>query len=194
MKSKLLITALGFIGLNQAIATATPSVPVMTCNGQFALCASSSTTLTGKTIRVKGKVFAEGRAVCPVLTGKSIGDKSLLNNSCTPPEGYDVWSLFSDASPYPQPPTWRLAQAQPRTFTTTAAPGGGMSNMWSFPCKILPKTSHGVRLAECFGPMNESPWTYTQVLPGSTVVTQAPKGAFNPVAGNEPIVMAKRSN
>lgn len=58
---------------------------LMMCNGEYALCAASGSTPTGKTITVKGKVFAEGMAVCPVLTGRSVANGALMNNSCDAP-------------------------------------------------------------------------------------------------------------
>ena len=73
---------------------------LMICNGEYALCAASGSTPTGKRITVKGKEFAEGMAVCPVLTGRSIANPALMNNSCDAPPG-KVWSLFSTVSEAP---------------------------------------------------------------------------------------------
>ena len=81
-----------------------PSAPdLMMCNGEYALCAASGSTPTGKMITVKGKVFQEGMAVCPVLTGRSVANGALMNNSCDAPTG-KVWSLFSTVSEAPQAP------------------------------------------------------------------------------------------
>jgi hypothetical protein len=60
-----------------------------------------------------------------------------------------------------------------------------MSNMWSFEC-VKTKKVNGVQLADCFGPLNESPFDGGHVKAGSTVVTQAPVGATFPVGGNLP--------
>jgi hypothetical protein len=83
-------------------------------------------------------------------------------------------------------PDWAVLPSVKRTFVTTSAPGGGMSNMWSFPCVVRPRKVNGVRLADCKGPMNESPWTGDSVPVGATVGTAAPVGLPNPVGGNFP--------
>ena len=60
---------------------ASPALKI--CHGEYALCAASSTVpVPGKTITVNGKTFPLGVAVCPVLTGDSIADMNLMNNSC----------------------------------------------------------------------------------------------------------------
>ena len=154
------------------------------CHGQFALCAASSTTPTGKTIVVNGKTFAEGIAVCPILKGKSIADLSLMNGSCIAKKG-QVWSLFSTVTSYPQAPTWAVSTMVVTKFVTTKE--SGMSNMWSFPCEIQAKKINGVRLASCYGPINESPWNSDHVPVGTEAFSAAPAGALNPVGGNFPI-------
>ena len=160
------------------------------CTGQFALCAASSSTPTNKMITVHGKKYKEGMAVCPVLKGDAIADLNLMNGSCAAPAG-KVWSLFSSQSSYPQAPSWAVAPAQFRSFVTTNEPGGGMSNMWSFLCDLQPTQVNGVTLANCYGPINESPWNERHVPVGVTAFTQAPVGASNPVGGNMPILPAK---
>jgi hypothetical protein len=47
-------------------------------------------------------------------------------------------------------------------------------------------TTNGVTLANCYGPMNESPNGGTDIPPGTKVITQAPVGVANPVGGNVP--------
>ena len=159
------------------------SIKIGLCHGQYALCAASSTEPTGNTVVVNGITFPEGKSVCPVLNGISIGNLSLMNGSCEAPKG-KVWSLFSNATSYPQAPDWKVVTATYRTFTTTAE--AGMSNMWSFPCTVRPKKINGATLADCTGPMNESPWTGTAIPVGTKVGTAAPVGAANPVGGNFP--------
>ena len=154
---------------------------LMICNGEYALCAASGSTPTGKTITVKGKVFQEGMAVCPVLTGRSIANPALMNNSCDAPAG-KVWSLFSTVSEAPQAPTWAVAPLVHRTFVLSKTEG--MSNMWSFICVKQTKKTNNVQLASCYGPINESPLTNGHVKMGSTIVTDAPVGTLNPVGGN----------
>lgn len=181
---KLLVT---FMLLSSVVAIAGE---LSICTGEYALCAASATTPTNKMITVNGKKYKEGMAVCPVLKGDSVADLNLMNGSCAAPAG-KVWSLFSPQSSYPQAPSWAVAPAVFRSFVTTDSPGGGMSNMWSFLCDIQPKQVNGVTLANCYGPINESPWNDRHVPVGVTAFTQAPVGAENPVGGNMPILPAK---
>ena len=90
---------------------------LMICNGEFALCAASASVPTGKTIRVEGKEFQEGMAVCPVLTGKAVANGKLMQGSCKAPAG-KVWSLFSTVTEYPQAPSWAVVPMTPRSFVT----------------------------------------------------------------------------
>ena len=154
---------------------------LMICNGEYALCAASGSTPTGKKITVNGKVFAEGMAVCPVLKGRSVANGALMKNSCDAPPG-KVWSLFSTVSEAPQAPTWAVAPLVHRTFVLSKTEG--MSNQWSFLCDKQAKPVNGVQLASCYGPINESPLTNGHVKMGSTIVTDAPAGVLNPVGGN----------
>jgi len=80
-----------------------------------------------------------------------------------------------------------------RTFVTTNEPGGGMSNMWSMLCDIQPKKVNGVTLSNCYGPLNESPWTNNPVLVGATFVTQAAAGSPNPVGGRVPAELSGKT-
>ena len=154
---------------------------LMICNGEYALCAASGSTPTGKKIMVRGKEFAEGMAVCPVLTGRSVANGALMKNSCDAPPG-KVWSLFSTVSEAPQAPTWAVAPLVHRTFVLSKTEG--MSNQWSFLCDKQVKKVNGVTLASCYGPINESPFTNGHIKPGTTIITDAPVGVLNPVGGN----------
>ena len=154
---------------------------LMICNGEYALCAASGSTPTGKKIMVKGKEFAEGMAVCPVLTGRSVANGALMNNSCDAPPG-KVWSLFSTVSEAPQAPTWAVAPLVHRTFVLSKTEG--MSNMWAMICDKQAKKVNNVQLASCYGPINESPWTNGHIKPGAKIITDAPAGVLNPVGGN----------
>ena len=158
---------------------------LMICNGEFALCAASASVPTGKMIRVEGKEFQEGMAVCPVLTGKAVANGKLMQGSCKAPAG-KVWSLFSTVTEYPQAPSWAVVPMTPRSFVTSTEAGGGMSNQWSFLCDKQAKKVNNVQLANCYGPINESPWNNGHVAPGTTAFTAAPVGAANPVGGDIP--------
>jgi hypothetical protein len=167
------------------IASAHAEPALILCKGRYALCAASPTTPTNKTMVINGVTFQEGTSVCPVLNGEAIGDKNLIG-SCKSPNGlHTVWSLFSTEMNYPQAPSWAVVKAQPRTFVTTEGTGG-MANQWSYPCTIRPQKVNGAMLADCIGPINESPWNGAKVPVGATVITSAPVGSAYPVGGNLP--------
>jgi hypothetical protein len=157
------------------------------CTGEYALCAASPTALTGNLIKVNGKTFKEGVAICPVLTGAAVANMDLMGGSCDAPKG-KVWSLFGvpPQTAYPQAPSWTVQPAVFRSFTVGTTPETGMSNMWSFLCEKQAKQVAGVTLASCYGPVMESPWTDNHVVAGETAFTQAPAGATYPVGGNLP--------
>src|ERR1700747_3230293 len=83
------------------------------CTDEFALCAASPATPTGKTIMVNsanGRVaFPEAVAVCPVLRGPAVADVTggNMNGSCAPPGPGKVWSLFAARPVFPQAPDWK---------------------------------------------------------------------------------------
>ena len=177
-----------------AVIIATPTVALASsykiCQGEFALCAASSATPTGKNIQVNtadGKVpFPEAVAVCPVLRGNAVADVAggNMDGDCRAPGKNQVWSLFSPRQHFPQAPDWKPVKAQFRTFLTGEGTAG-MSNMFSFACTLEPKRVNGVRLAKCYGPVHESV-AGKPVPDGTTVVTQAPVGATYPVGGPIP--------
>ncbi len=179
MFNRLMIAAIVLLTANPLLAAT-----VGICHAPFALCAASGTTPTGNKIVVNGTTFDEGMSVCPVLTGDSVADLDLMGGSCDSQPGW-VWSLFAPIQSFPQAPTWEVVTAQPRTFVTTSEPGGGMSNMFSFPCTLRSKKVNGTKLADCHGPMNESP-TGVAVAAGTEVMTQSPAGAVDPVGGPTP--------
>ena len=163
------------------------SMTIQVCKGEFALCAASPTTpVPGQTITVNGKVFALGVAVCPVLRGPAFADMDLTGGSCANPGPGKIWSLFQPRESFPQAPTWANTPAAFRKFTTTTAAGGGMSNMFSFPCTVRSKKINGAKLSDCYGPLNESPWDGDTVAVGTEIMTQAPAGAPDPVGGPTP--------
>jgi len=165
------------------------------CKGEYALCAASATTPTGRTIKVGTRTFREGVAVCPILKGDAVADLDLMNGSCVAQPG-KVWSLFGvpAVKEYPQAPSWAPAPAQFRSFTIGTTPSTGMSNMWSYPCDIQAQPVNGTRLASCYGPIMESPWAHRHVKPGEKGFTQAATGASYPVGGNVPQGIAPEGN
>jgi hypothetical protein len=186
MKIVTLLSAIVFVWVSALVSTLHAQT-IAICKGEYALCAASSTALTGNLIKVNGKTFKEGVAICPVLTGAAVANMDLLGGSCTAPKG-KVWSLFGvpPQTAYPQAPSWTVQPAVFRSFTVGDTPTTGMSNMWSFLCEKQAKQYSGVTLASCYGPVMESPWTGNHVVSGETAFTQTPVGASYPVGGNLP--------
>jgi hypothetical protein len=168
-----------------AATTSFADEPLSICHGEYALCAASPTTPTGRMMTVKGKKFREGVAVCPILSGDAVANLNLMHGSCKSAPG-KIWSLFGvpTQTSYPQQPTWDVAPATFRSFTIGTTPTTGMSNMWSFPCDIQAQPVNGVKLASCYGPIMESPWTNDHVKSGQIGFTQAAEGVTYPVGGN----------
>ena len=185
MKIVTLLSAVVLLWVSALVSTIHAQT-IAICKGEYALCAASPTALTGNLIKVNGKAFKEGVAICPVLTGDSIANMDLMGGSCDAPKG-KVWSLFGvpPVTSYPQAPSWTVQPAVFRSFTVGTTPETGMSNMWSFLC-TKSEMVNGVQLANCHGPIMESPWTGNHVLAGETAFTQAPVGATYPVGGNAP--------
>jgi len=170
-----------------ALVSTIQAQTIAICTGEYALCAASSTSLTGNLIKVNGKTFKEGVAICPILKGAAVANMDLMGGSCNAPKG-KVWSLFGvpPVASYPQAPSWAVVPAVFRSFTVGTTPETGMSNMWSFLCERQAKPVNGAMLASCYGPVMESPWTGNHVVAGETAFTQAPAGATYPVGGNSP--------
>jgi len=186
MKIVTLLSAIVFVWVS-ALVNTLHAQTIAVCKGEYALCAASPTALTGNLIKVNGKTFKEGVAICPVLTGAAVANMDLMGGSCAAPKG-KVWSLFGvpPQTAYPQAPSWTVQPAVFRSFTVGDTPTSGMSNMWSFLCTKQTKQVNGVTLASCYGPVMESPWTGNHVVSGETAFTQAPAGASYPVGGNVP--------
>jgi len=155
------------------------------CTGEFALCAASGATLTGKTITVNGNTFPEVVAVCPVLHGPAIADVTggNMQGSCSPPGKGKVWSMYQVRSDIPQAPNWlRNTPAPYRTFVSSQT--AQMSNLFSFSC-TKSETVNGQQLANCYGPANENLSGGTVAF-GTTVVTQSPGSVSYAVGGPIP--------
>jgi len=193
MKFKALVTVLMAVTLQLAGTADAHTLAV--CQGEYALCAASAATPTGETMKVGHKTFRQGVAVCPVLKGSAVADLDLMHGSCDAAPG-TVWSLFGvpPVTSYPQAPSWNTAPAQFRAFEIGTTPTTGMSNMWSYPCVLQAQPVNGVKLASCYGPLMESPWTHNHVKPGQTGFTQAAPDATYPVGGNAPNSIAPNGN
>ena len=192
MKKLVIISTIVFLlFISSQAYGATNGVKVVTNHFPYALCAASATTPTGKTIVIKGKKYAEGIAICPVITtGSSVGNFDMTYGTSSPDGTTNtIWSLFGTPSTFPQQNAkgiWSNKKGTVRQFVTSKKQGGGMSNMWSYPCVIQKHLEQGKYLvAACKGPINESP-TFTRITPGTKVFTYAADGIANPVSSTSP--------
>jgi len=145
--------------------------------GKFAFCGASGAVPTGRKIKIQGREFDEGCAICPVLEGPSIanlamygsegtwGDFSVKENPQTP-DGTEntVWSFFwffdkNDTVPQFNVDTkkWEWMNPINREFkVNTDYDSTSMSNMFAMPGIIFDTTENGIVLAKCYGPLNEA--------------------------------------
>jgi len=166
------------------------------CQGDFALCAASICTRTGRMIDVKTATgtasFDEAQCTCPIFPGPSIADVNGGNmglrsgpGRCTPPtivNGIDVgddgiWSLYSPMAAIPQEiNNWNQGKkksAAPPNFCPASATNT-FANCFSFACVRAGKIN-GVEVATCFCPIGES-LTGGVVTSGTPFGTQAGQG------------------
>lgn len=173
--------------------------------GQFAFCGASGAIPTGKKIVVQGVEYDEGCAICPVLTGPSIGSDVMYGNSDTygkfstiknfqTPDGTKntVWSYFwyYDTTSYipqfnPDTKKWEMMHPVNRKFIIDMNdPSTSESNMFAMPGIIFDTTENGIILAKVYGPLNESAIPLRKSIPvknGQTAITAAKKGSPYPV-------------
>ena len=158
-------------------------------NVPYALCAASATTPTKKFITINGHNYRLGIATCPVITTGTSSINLALTGGRSRPRGTNtIWSAFGSPASFPQQQTngnWIIKSAKRRSFKMSATPGGGSSNMWSFPCVIQTRqltATNGVKftVATCQGPLmenlNNQPIAY-----GSQAITEAAPGMPNPI-------------
>jgi hypothetical protein len=166
--------------------------------GNFALCAASICTPTGKKIMVNGSniPFDEADCLCPVFSGTAIADVAggNMNGSCDPPPpppSGQVWSLYAFMAEIPQQindwSTTPAAAAAPFLFCPKSLNlGRHLVNCFSFACDP-PTTINGVLVATCHCPIAES-LDGTQVPAHTAFLSQAGQGdpafcAEYPVSG-----------
>jgi len=189
-------------------STNSSRVNLKICPGEFALCASSTGVLTGKTITIRSfdgqmQTFPETLVTCPILKGPSIAglNSNTMGNSCRAPKG-QVFSLYGLNSPYPQEAlNWQSAapisqKCAPQPTTLKAGTFKGQSSQaisqcWSMACTKTGKLQNGVPLAACSCAFGESPVGGT-ITPTDSSVTDAGYGnpgacTQNPVAGALPV-------
>jgi hypothetical protein len=139
------------------------------CPGDFALCAASTCTRTGGQIDVRTAaggttLFDEAECTCPIFPGPGLADVKggNMRDTCAPPTVVHgqptddgIWSWYLPTGHIPQAINhWSRGQKQ------TAAPiqvcgSGDVVNCFSFACVRAGKI-HGVEVATCYCPINES--------------------------------------
>ena len=174
------------------------------CPGEFALCAASICTPTGRKIKVKCEAdesgcvdgiasFDEAQCICPIFPGPSIGDVSGGNiaqplgpgHCLVPPTIVNgmpvddgIWSLYSPQAQIPQEiNNWNQGKkksAAPPNFCRASAMNT-FANCFSFACERAGKIN-GVEVASCFCPIAES-LTGGGVPLGTAFGTQAGQGS-----------------
>jgi hypothetical protein len=173
--------------------------------GKFAFCGASGAVPTGRKIKIQGRIFNEGCAICPVLDGPSISNLAMYGEGGTwgefnvkenpqTPDGTEntVYSFFwffdaNDTVPQfnPQTEEWEWMNPVNRKFViNTDYDSTSMSNMFAMPGVIFDTTETGIILAKCYGPINEAAVPLRKAIHvrnGWTSVTAAKKGFPYPV-------------
>lgn len=208
----LFIAALTLLACTSQIVPAAPvnssSVKLKVCSGEFALCASSIGTLTGKTITVRSfdgqsQTFPETVVMCPIVKGTSIAalNSNTMGSSCKAPKG-QVYSLFGPNSYYPQEalnweiraPVAQECAPQPTKLmvgTFAGQTSQAISQCWSMACTKAGKAQNGAPLAACSCAFGEAPIGGI-INPSASSATFAGYGnsgacSRNPVAGALPV-------
>jgi hypothetical protein len=168
------------------------------CNGYFALCAASTCTPTGRTIKVNVATggtarFPEANCTCPIFQGQSIADLSggNMQGSCEAPTADTIWSTYQVNKLIPQQINRWVASgtealAPPQICPKTLRLGSKLSNCFSFLCDSK-RYINGVPVATCHCPIGES-LSGTPVAPSTAFITQAGQRdqafcAAHPVSG-----------
>jgi hypothetical protein len=169
---KLYLSVLMVIMSGLTFAQTTPTIAL--CDGDYALCAASTCTRTGKTITTNdGQTWPEVICTCPILKGKAIADLTggNMKGSCAAPTG-QVWSLFAPKVFYPQEASNFVTTPKSATKASVQACSGkfapGSTNCWSMICNIG-KTINGSPTAECKCPIR-------QIQFGTEFLTEAGQG------------------
>ena len=161
------------------------------CTGEYALCAASTCTPTGKTITTNnGVTYPEVTCTCPVLNGKAIADLSAgtMKGSCLTELG-QVWSLFAPKVYYPQEASnfstkHKDMRAKVQSCgSTTSTLSASSANCFGMSC-TYGKVINGTQTADCSCPIG-------QLAPNVEFLTEAGQGdsaacSQNPVSAPNP--------
>jgi len=203
-----LICAVQVAATAQAQGSST-EFPLQVCTNDYALCAASNCTATGKQIQIttNGVVttFPEAQCLCPIMHGPAVSSPGTGNmpagNKCAEPVGQDghkgVWSTYSLRTDIPQAPDWKKQGNDAKKTVCSSVPQG-FAQCYSMACAhsgpaIGPDGKPtGVELASCKCPINEG-LNGQPVDPATTkVATESTNCAAMPVAGSVPAGAEKK--
>jgi hypothetical protein len=136
------------------------------CIGDFALCAASTCTPTGKIIAVNTASgtaeFSAAQCTCPIFSGPAIADVKggNMQGSCDPPPNTGVWSLYSLMGDIPQVinnwnPGKKKSEAPVFVCPAELNLGAQFVNCFNFACERAGKIN-SVEVATCVCPLGES--------------------------------------
>jgi hypothetical protein len=166
---KLLLILLATVAFN---TQAKDTAGITVCDGEYALCAASTCTPTGKTITGNNGVpYPEVVCRCPILKGHAIADTTAGNmkGSCAPTDSNHVWSLFAPKLYYPQEASnfsnlpWNK-RAKVQKCDASLNLGAKSSNCFSWNCV---KGADGIAVCSC---------PTGQVPAATTFLTEAGQG------------------
>lgn len=188
------IAALAF-GFHAAPVQAASKTSIELCSSnqpegyEFALCAASTCTPTGKRIAVNtpggGKRwFREAVCTCPVLNTKDTGpaianvNGGNMQGSCARPNVATVWSLYSVVSPFPQATAgWQSVKAYPHACSASLNQGREYANCFSFKCdNIREQQVQGggtIKVSDCHCPLGEDVFSALPTSPATSFFTDA---------------------
>jgi len=138
-------------------------------NFDFALCAASTCTPTGKKIEVNTEFgtapFDEAECTCPIFPGPSLADVmgGNMQGSCDPPTLVNgkptddgIWSWYLPTGNIPQEiNNWNTGKEKSEAPIQVCS-SGDFANCFSFACVRAGKVKGNVEVATCFCPINES--------------------------------------
>jgi hypothetical protein len=137
------------------------------CDGYYALCAASTCSTTGKTIKVGNLNFPQVDCLCPIFRGRAIADVNggNMQGSCAPPTPGtgQIWSLFSYEENIPQqlngwaqiPPPTDPEKVTSQICGADLDLGDKSVNCFSFACDTETYIND-VPIATCHCPQGES--------------------------------------
>ena len=136
------------------------------CDGYYAICAASTCSTTGKTIKVGNQTFPQVDCLCPIFHGRAVADVNggNMQGSCAPPNPGtgQIWSLFSFEENIPQqlnnwaviPPPNNPEQVTSQICGADLNLGDQSVNCFSFSCDTETYINN-IPIATCHCPQGE---------------------------------------